>query len=407
MFDVFKNRDLAFKKNLTYFLIAYFLVLFNYSMVRAASTTLFFEAFGAKSTPIALFWSVFVLSLSIFCCNYFQKTATVQRVFFGASVFTALLFSASTLGVWSGAKPWAYGIFIWKEIYIVLQVHLLLAFANVSFSRDDFKRLVGPIGAAGSIGGALGGVATSYLSSRYGTFPVMWIGLIFVLLPAIFFSLTPSLLKKQEESQISPLGSLQDPHIKRYVFCIAMIVAVTQFMINILDFKFNLAFEAAVPDSAARTGYLGSIYTWTNVMTFFLQVIVLPFLLPKVSEKNYHLFIPASYIVSIVIMILAGESGGTAVVLFSVASVYVYVKAADYSLFSAGKEILYQPLKNDQKYGAKYLTDMLVYRGSKALVAVVLIYLQSSFILNGVMILLLLVWSGMVFRLFSLQKSLT
>ncbi len=404
-FEVFKNRDQAFKKNLWFFLVAYFMVLFNYSMVRAVSTTLFFEAFGAKSSPAALFWSVIFLSISIFTCNHLQKNHPVQKVFLWTSIFSAMIFLISGIVFQSGLKEISYLSFIWKEIYIVIQVHLLLAYANVTFSREDFKRLVGPVGAAGSIGGILGGLLTSSLSASAGFMSVLWVGLVFVVMPAIFFLSTPARIKEASEKK-SPLGSLNTPSIRKYVFCIAAIVALTQFMINILDFKFNLAFEAAIPDTATRTGYLGSIYTWTNLITFFLQVIILPFLLPRVSERNYHLFIPASYLVSVLIMMISGESAAAGVALYSVASVYIYVKASDYSLFSAGKELLYQPLHSEQKYGAKYLTDMLVYRSAKALVAAVLIYLQTSFILNGMMIALLLVWMVMVIRLFRLQRFL-
>jgi AAA family ATP:ADP antiporter len=105
-------------------------------------------------------------------------------------------------------------------------------------------------------------------------------------------------------------------------------------------------------------------------------------------------------------MMMTGTTGGAGYILLSVAMVYIYVKASDYSLFSAGKEILYQPLKNAQKYGAKYLTDMLVYRTSKALVAAVLIYLQTSTILNVMMIGLIFLWMMMVIRLFRLQRNL-
>jgi AAA family ATP:ADP antiporter len=404
--SVFKGHDSVFKKNLWFFLVAYFMVLFNYSMVRAASTTLFFEAFGAKSTPAALFWSVLFLSAAIFSSSQLQKKYTVQKVFLWTSFFSTVVFLVSGLGFYFGIKEFAYATFIWKEIYIVLQVHLLLAYANVYFSKEDFKLLVGPVGAVGSIGGILGGLATSGLSQRVGTFPVLWTGLCFVILPATFFFFTKSVQKNPEEKVVSPLGSLGDSKVRQYVICIAMIVALTQFMINILDFKFNLAFEAAIADSSARTSYLGSLYTWTNLATLFLQVIVLPFLLPRVSERNYHLFIPVSYLVSVLVMMTTGSSGGAGFLLVSVASVYIYVKASDYSLFSAGKEILYQPLKNTQKYGAKYLTDMLVYRTSKALVAAVLIYLQTSTILNGMMIGLLLIWMMMVIRLFRLQRNL-
>lgn len=401
IFELLKRSDKQYRRSVWFFIIAYFLVLLNYPFIKASSTTFFFEAYGAKSSPAALMWSVLVLTLSILVCNKIQSTKSVQKVFFGASLFSVLLFSLTTLGYTSGIKYLTIAQFIWKEIYIVIQVHLLLAYANNYFKKEDFKIILGPVGAAGSLGGIIGGLLTSSIGTSAGTLPVMWMGILFVLLPAMFFALTPSIFVEQKESQASsPLASLKDEKVSRYVMTIAAIVALTQFIINIADFRFHMEFEAAISDSSARTAYLGNIYSLTNLVTLLFQLLLLPFILPRVSEKNYHLFIPISYLLCVAALMM-----GSSVGLLPIAALFTYFKAADYSLFSAGKEILYQPLTQVQKYGAKYLTDMLVYRSSKAMVAAVLIYLQSSLILNGLMLLFLLIWVVLVIKLFKLQKK--
>lgn len=396
--DLVKNSDPAFKRNLAFFLAAYFFVLFNYPMVRASSTTFFFEAFGAKSSPLAWLWGVVFLVLSVFISNKLQEKLTVQKVFLIVSSFTSALFLLSSLGFLAGQKYLSYVPFIWKEIYIVMQVHLLLAYANNFFQKDQFKILIGPVGAAGSIGGILGGTLTSYLANTAGTSMVMWIAVINVIMPAIFFYFTRE-VKNEVVKHPSPLASLS-PEVRKYVGLIALIVALTQFIINIADFNFHLAFEAGVPDSSSRTYYLGHVYTFTNILTLLLQFLVLPFFLTRVSERNYHLFIPISYLLLGGGLILAGADGFIPVAFF-----FVYLKASDYSLFSAGKEVLYQPLTGQQKYGAKYLTDMLVYRLSKALVAAVLIYIQSSIILNMMMIIFLVLWVVLIIKLFHFQRK--
>ena len=52
-----------------------------------------------------------------------------------------------------------------------------------------------------------------------------------------------------------------------------------------------------------------------------------------------------------------------------IAAVFIIMKGVDYSLFAATKDVMYHPLLSLQKYGAKYITDMFVYRTSKALIA--------------------------------------
>ncbi len=399
--SLWKTSDPSFRKNLLIYLASYFLVLFNYPLIRASGITFFFEAFGAKSSPTAMFVSVFFLALTVMVCNKIQTNSAVQKVFFLASAVSGLLFISGTLGYLSGSHFSAYIPFIWKEIYIVLQVHLLLAYGNTFFSRDEFKLLLGPIGAAGSIGGILGGLLTSYLSAEWGTSTVMWTGVFFIFLPAILFLFTRPVLAKISEKNVSPLKSLDTPAIRRYVFYVALVVFLTQFVINIADFMFHLEFESQITSSQERTAYLGRMYSLTNLLTLIFQVVLLPFLLPRVSEKNFHLFIPLSYAVSIALML-----SGSGIGLLPIAALFTYLKAADYSLFSSGKEILYQPLKAQQKYGAKYLTDMLVYRAGKAFVALVLIYLQSSSILNMLMFIFLGIWILLIIKLFQLHRHL-
>jgi AAA family ATP:ADP antiporter len=402
VFEVLRKSDPQYRKNFFFFLGAYFFVQLNYPLVRASSTTFFFEAFGAKSTPGAILASVIALTLSILMFNKLQTKRSVQLVFFIASFFSFLFFGATTSGYLSGWKDLATAIFIWKEIYIVVQIHVLLAWANNYLRREDFKILLGPLGAVGSLGAIIGGLMTSFISEHMGTSTVMWTGIVFVFLPSLFFIFTSSVkVAEKKETKVSPLASLRDEKVGRYVLIIAVIVALTQFIINIADFRFHIEFESAITESSARTSYLGRIYTLINIVTLIFQIFLLPYVLPRVSEKNYHLFIPLSYVVCVLSLIF-----GSSVGLLPVAALYTYFKAADYSLFSGGKEILYQPLGQEQKYGAKYLTDMLVYRGAKAMVAAVLIYLQSSTILNMLMLIFLAIWIVLVIELFKLHKKL-
>jgi AAA family ATP:ADP antiporter len=393
------SHEIGYKKNLLFFLLSYFFVLLNYPLVRASTTAMFFESFGAKSSPQAWMWAIGFLTLSIWFCNWLQKRLSVQIVFAVISLISAMVFVSGQLSFITETKYFSYGSFVWKEICIVMQVHLLLGYANNYFSRDQFRKLLGPVGAVGSLGGILGGVLTSYVSETYGTTSVLLLGVGFVVLPLIFFLMT-SHVRHVVKKHDSPLASLDTSEIRFYVGIIALIVVLTQFIINISDFRFNLEFEKIITNSDLRTSYLGSIYTWTNLITFIFQFLFLPFLLPRIHERHLHIFLPVSFFIGLIVLIVAPQT------LWPIASVYVYFKAADYSFFSAGKELLYQPLRPEQKYGAKYLTDMLVYRGGKAIIALILIYLQSSFILNMMMGLFLLCWIGAVLRLFKLHQKL-
>ena len=52
-------------------------------------------------------------------------------------------------------------------------------------------------------------------------------------------------------------------------------------------------------------------------------------------------------------------------------------KAFDYSIFRAAKELLYIPLNFDERYRAKYVIDVFVYRTGKGGSSVVIVLLQK------------------------------
>jgi AAA family ATP:ADP antiporter len=92
--------------------------------------------------------------------------------------------------------------------------------------------------------------------------------------------------------------------------------------------------------------------------------------------------------------------------LWVIAAIFMTFKSVDYSIFVYSKEILYHPLQAEQKYGAKYLTDMISYRASKAAIAFFLIYFQSPAVLNTLMFIFLLLWLIALYLLFKQKHSL-
>lgn len=335
--------------------------------------------------------------------NKLQAKIGFHKTFFFVSGFSALLFLLSLWAFNNGIRLGAMTLFAWKEVYIVLQVHLMLAYANSWLGKADFLKWVGPIGAMGGLGGTIGGLLTSYLAKAYGTNVTLLWGVVLVVIPALAAMLLdyiPGSLAVKEKGR-SPLSSIDLPALKKYVWSIAFITAMSQFVINIADFKFSIIFEQTIADSSLRTAYLGQVYTITNGLTLALQLLVLPLGLKYISEKSLHLFIPLSYMICLTLGL--GTGAGT---LFTVSSLYIFMKASDYSLFSSAKELLYHPLQPLQKYGAKYLTDMVVYRAAKATIAVVLLYFQSPLLLNGMMIFFMGIWLVMVVITFKQHSKL-
>lgn len=296
----------------------------------------------------------------------------------------------------------AYALFAVKEVYIVLLIHLCLAFSNGYFSMEQVKRLYGPLGGAGSIGGIIGGQLTSNLAKSYGTDVVFYVSLVIILFTVIAFYQTrgAKLVEDKKEKDHTPLKSIAG--VRKYVFLIASIVALTQFVIFIADLQFNIVFEKVVESKDARTAYLGDIYKYINIVTLFLQFVLLPYLLMRVSIKSLFFFVPILYLT----LIFGGLSMGSGT-LFVVAGVFISMKATDYSIFAVAKEVMYHPLESTQKFGAKYITDIFIYRTAKALIAFVMSFfaVKEMGSLNSVQAIFIALWFIAISFLFIEQKK--
>jgi len=406
--NFYKEATPEFKKNSLIIFLTYFFVLFSYPLVRSASSAFFYEVYTAKEYSFATFIGIAALMLMIFINNFIQNKIGVQKLYVFTGLLTIVVFFFSYLGFKAGIKEFAIVLFATKEAYIVLLIHTCLAFSNAYYKLDELKMMIGPIGAMGSLGGIIGGQLTSFLAKEFGTETVFYTSLVIILFTVFSFYLSKNViiqgLEKSDE-KLTPIRAIKG--VRKYVFLIAAIVGLSQFVLYIAEFQFNIVFEQVVTLKDERTAYLGRFYSYVNIVSILLQFFVLPYLLLKVKTRTIFFAIPILYLM----VILGGLSFGASS-LFVVGAVFVTFKGTDYSVFAVAKEVMYNPLMNLQKFGAKYITDMFVYRLSKALIAFLFaleffkINFMSMKILSSMQFIFLTIWVILVFILFKEQEKL-
>lgn len=400
--EYYKNLPTNVRKMSFYLFLTYFFVLLTYPFTRSATQVYLLESYGAGYFPLTWFLSIVTLSLAIFISDKIQAKYGVHKLFSILSIISVIIFSLGTIFYKQGIKEMAFLLFIWKEVYIVILIHLCLAFCNAFFTLDQMKFLYGPLGAMGSLGGIFGGQLTSLLAKTNGTDSVMYASFSILVLSLISFRKTAIFETKgalKEKINLSPLQATKD--IKGYVFLIASIVGLSQFIINITDFEFNIIFEKVVKSNDEKSFYLGQLYSIVNIVSLIIQFLFMPLILNKIKTRTTHIFVPLFYLG----LIIFGFGIGGAFLL-PVATVFVGMKAVDYSLFTVVKEFLYYPLTKIQKYGAKYIADMFTYRTAKALIALMLMFVNSLFVLSVLQFLFILMWLVCVILLFRKYKDL-
>ncbi|EQC47103.1 membrane protein [Bacteriovorax sp. Seq25_V] len=389
----FVNIDKKDRRNILAVAFNLFLVLFSYPMIRSASTAIFLEKFGAKNTPLVWILSVIALSLSVTLFNRFQKKKDVFFLY-NFVVFVTVIFFLICNGLYYLDFSYSsYFYYVWKEVYIILLVHLSLGYLNASVEYKVAKLTYGPLGALGSLGGVLGGIATNkfipWMNAINGGHGVFFVGLLGVTVVAlthfVFRSTGESVhLKQDQKKELSPLRSVRD--VKSYVFLVASIVAISQFVINLANYKFNLGIEGSVNGLEEKATFLGNVYSNINLISFLFQIFLIPIILKFIKVKWVHFFIPFIYI--LIFFTTLGPVGG----FIPVTILFVTYKGLDYSLFSTAKEMLYFPLLDVQKYGAKYIVDMIVYRASKMVISAVLLIYNTAFFVDCTLGICLIVW---------------
>lgn len=405
-FEFIKELAPYKKKTLLYLFLTYFLVLFSYPIIRSAVGAYFYEYYTSSEYSIATLIAIGFLVVCIYISNKLQKNIGIHQLYLSLCVATSIIFGLSFYFLNLGIKPAAFLIFSLKESYIVLLIHLCLAFANGFFNLIEIKKLLGPIGAIGSIGGILGGQFTAVLAKPLGTDVLYFISMGVIILAGVCFHRTKKYSfntnsdKSPDTEIVEPLKSVRP--VFKFVMLICLIVALSQWVIFIADLQFNMIFEKLVTSKDARTAYLGNIYSYINGLSLFIQFIIIPYLLSRVTNRFVFFSIPIIYSG---LSFLTMGLGASSIILAGGA--FVFMKASDYSIFSYSKEVLYHGLTNAQKYGAKYITDMFAYRLAKALIAGLMAFVavERIEILNMFQVLFILVWIICVYILFKNQKE--
>ncbi len=96
--------------------------------------------------------------------------------------------------------------------------------------------------------------------------------------------------------------------------------------------------------------------------------------------QKSHLIVPVFLGINAVSLLLFPVLG---VVTYS----FVMIKCFDFSVFSVIKEMLYIPLRVEEKFQAKALIDVFVTRASKAIASFFILFLQYCFVANAIVFL--------------------
>lgn len=343
-----------------------FVVLFGYALARPASESLFLEAHGSAALPRAWIAVAIAIVVVVGIYNRLAATRELRTLMLGAIAASALallaILALHTTGNWS-----IFALYVWKDVHVVVLLECLWSFANVVFSTSSARWSYGLFCACGSLGGISGNLAVGALAKRFGTIAPLWLLVLVFGVEALLALWLARVSGRPRPATVSSVGfgdALRLLRSSQYLPHLVLLIGVVQLVVNLIDYQFNAVVEHAYPDVDARTAVIGRIYAIIDGSSLALQLST-GVVLRVIGLRATLVAIP-------VVLGAALSAFFAAPTFLSVAVLKVSSKVLDYSLFRAAKEMLYIPLRYEDKTRGKALVDMLTYRLAKGGASLVL-----------------------------------
>jgi len=339
-------------------------LLCGYEFIRAVSTSLFLEAYGAGNLP----WVMSAVPPGVYLMIYFYGRLLSRlgpsRALTATSLLSAGLMSSAYLLLIDGYAFASAVIYVFREAYIVLVIEQYWSFVNSTLNPKQARGFNGPFCGIASLGSIAGGSLVKYLAEPLGSEVLLLLAAASLIPAAVCSMVAYTLAGEPQPSDVEREGRLGHSGLRtllqsRYLAFILLLILTTQVVSTVLDLRFNGLVEESIPGKDARTAFYGGFYgQWLGISAALLQFIGAPILLRLLSLRSIHLGIPLIHFAmgGVLTMAPSLRSGAAAFLLF---------KALDYSIFRAAKEIFYIPLSFDARYRAKQVIDSLGYRLAK------------------------------------------
>jgi ATP:ADP antiporter, AAA family len=346
----------------------------EYGIIRPASQSIFLAVFSASFIPAFWLATVPLNLVIVYLYNHFLPRIGPLRMVAIASIAIASM----NLLCFLVLPIFPQIIFFhacWKDVYILLMFKQLWSMIHSTLAASRAKYIFGFIFGVGTCGAALGSLVPGYLAPHFGSSVLLLFSVpIYCLLfyayrKAYYLSGANKLASSIESNRTSANEGFLLILRNRYISGILLLVMFMQISIALVDFQFSHYLELLIPALDLRTAYFGKLISVINVVSLVLQFVGGFLLLKLIGLRNSHFFIP--------LILCTTAFGQWLLPSFAMVTIaYSLTKSIDYSIFGVMREMLFLPLKLDEKYRAKAVIDVFAHRTSKALASFLLLGLQ-------------------------------
>ena len=400
----FSSRE---KKFLLGVMLCGFCIAAEYAVTRPASASIFLKTYSVKLYPYVWLLTVPLNFLVIYLYNRFlPKLGCLKTLFSIAGIAISInVLSAFMMSQW---PKLSFFHFMWKDIYILLMFKQLWSLIHSTIPSHRAKYLYGVIFGMGGAGSVLGSLIPGFIAVKMGSANLFLFTIPFYLLASLAYYLAwkrsgipGDAFDQVEDSR--PREALSLIRRSQFLRFILILVILMQVTIALIDYQFNSYLSQLVSNVDLRTQYYGRIVTVINSITTGFQFLGGFLLIHFLGLKRTHLLVPSLFLTNMILFCLFPGFG-------MIAYQYISIKSIDYSLFGIIREVLYTPMKLDEKFRAKAVIEVFAYRTAKAFAAFLVLFLQIVFasailpMVSGVITVLFLSWIVIVYRMFGREE---
>jgi len=257
--------------------------------------------------------------------------------------------------------------FVWVSVFNLFAVAVFWSFMADLFTSEQGKRLFGFIGAGGTAGALLGPIITIWLSVPLGPVNLMIAAVIFLEL-AVFcvYRLERNVvMREQAQAPTENIGGsafAAIPELVRspYMLGIGAWVALLSYAATIIYFEQAHIVSEAVKSAGLQTRIFASIDLAVSLLTLVTQLFITGQVLKRVGTGVAAAALPIVYIVGFAVLAVMPT-------LIVVVTVQVVQRWMNFAIANPARQLFFTVVTREEKYKAKNLVDVVVYRGSDAL----------------------------------------
>ena len=260
--------------------------------------------------------------------------------------------------------------FVWISVFNLFAVSVFWSFMADLWQSEQGKRLFGFIAAGGSAGALLGPVVTVALAVPLGPVNLLIIAALLLELAVVCAHRLESAVPKAEKGGTAkPADSgaigggwlsgilmvLRSP----YLAGIALWVALLSLAGTFLYFQQASIVAAASDDPAVRTRIFASIDLAIGILTILVQFLATGRLIARFGVGPAAAALPLVFALGFLALAFTPA-------LFVVIGFQALQRATNFALSNPAREVLFTVLEREEKYKAKNVIDIVVFRGADA-----------------------------------------